>query len=112
MATKTCTKRCRTRRKSWREAKETDLEDVKGFELNVLALVAQHVHHHLEVRLLSDITRHDTEIGTVEQYLAKKFERLPFGDVVVGKDECRKGRKELFGVNTGEHRFFGKRTLS
>jgi hypothetical protein len=85
---------------------------VKGFELNVLALVAQHVHHHLEVRLLSDITCHDTEISAIEQYLAKKFERLPFGDVVIGEEECRKGREELFGVNKGEDELLGKRALS
>ena len=60
--------------KVWREAKTTDLENVKRFELNVLALVAQHIHHHLEVCLLSDVTCHDIEIGTIKQYLAKKFE--------------------------------------
>jgi len=60
--------------KSRREGNGTDLEDVKRFKLNVLALVAQHVHHHLEVRLLGDITCHDTEIGTIEQYLAEEFE--------------------------------------
>lgn len=90
----------------------TDLEDVKCFELNVLTLVAQHVHHHLEVRLLSDITCHDIKVGTIEQYLAKKFERLPFGDVVGGENEGRKRRKELFKVNTGEDEGRMKRTLS
>lgn len=52
--------------KGGREGNGMDLEDVKRFELNVLALVAQHVHHHLEVPFLGDITCHDTEIGTIE----------------------------------------------
>lgn len=85
---------------------------MKGLELNVLALAAQHVHHHLEVRLLSDITRHDVEVGTIEQYLSEKFERLSFGDVVVGEDKCREGRKELCGVRAEEDEGGAKRTLS
>lgn len=63
MATKTCTKEVT---KVGERPRETDLEDMKRFELNVLALVAQHVHHHLEVRLLGDIPCHDTEISTIE----------------------------------------------
>lgn len=85
---------------------------MKRFELNVLALIAQHVHHHLEVRFLRDIACHDIKVGTIEQYLAEKFERLPFGDIVGGEDECRKGRKELFKVNTEEDEGRGKHTLS
>lgn len=69
---------------------------MKRFELNILALASKHVHHHLEIRLLGDIPRHDIEIGTIEQYLSEKLKRLPFGDIVLGEDECRKGRKELF----------------
>lgn len=42
---------------------------MEGFELNVLALVSEEVHHHLEVRLVRDVARHDVEVGPVEQDL-------------------------------------------
>lgn len=32
-----------------------DLENVEGLELDVAALVAEHVHHHLEIRLVSSL---------------------------------------------------------
>ena len=52
----------------------TDLEHMEGVELDVLALVAEHVHHHLEVRLVRDIARHDIEVCPVEQDLAQQLE--------------------------------------
>ena len=70
---------------------------MKGFELNVFALAAQHVHDQLEVLLVSNVPRHDVEIGTVEQDLAEKLERLSLGDMAKGLDERHKGRKELCG---------------
>lgn len=59
-----------------------DLEDVECLELDVAALVAKHVHHHLQVRLVRDVPRHDVEVGAVEQDLAEQLERLPLRDVV------------------------------
>lgn len=84
---------------------------MKRFELNVLALTAQHVHHHLQIRLLSDITCHDVEIGAIEQDLAEKLERLPFRDVVLGQDERRKGRKELVRGQRGRRRENGDKDI-
>lgn len=69
----------------------TDLEDMERFKLNVTALVSQQVHHHLEVGLVSDVTRHNGVIRSIEQDLAEKFDRLSFGDVVGGEDEGRIG---------------------
>lgn len=64
-----------------------DLEDVECLELDVAALVAEHVHHHLQVRLVRDVPRHDVEVGAVEQDLAEQLERLPLRDVVRGQEE-------------------------
>jgi hypothetical protein len=50
------------------------LEYVEGLKLNVLALITEEVHHHLEVGIVRNIARHDAEVGTVQKYLAKKFE--------------------------------------
>ena len=49
----------------------TDLKNVECLELDISALVAQHVHHHLEVRLICDVARHNVEVRTVQQDLAK-----------------------------------------
>ena len=56
-------------------------------ELDIFALVALQVHHHLQVGVVRDVPRHDGEVGAVEQDLAEKLERLAFGDVVVRLDE-------------------------
>ena len=68
---------------------ETYLEHVEGLELNVLALVAEEIHHHLEIRLACDIPGHHVEVRTVEQDLAEELERLALRDVIVREDQCR-----------------------
>jgi hypothetical protein len=78
-----------------RRNKDTDFEDMESLELNVLTLVSEHVHHHLEICLLSDVTRHNAKVCTIQQDFAKEFEGLSLGDVVVGENESGKGREEL-----------------
>ena len=62
---------------------ETRLEHVERLELDVLALVAEEVHHHLQICLTGDIPGHHVEVRTVQEDLSEEFERLPFGDVIV-----------------------------
>lgn len=50
------------------------LEYMERLELNVLAFITEEVHHHLEVGIVCNIARHDAEVGTIEEYLAKQFE--------------------------------------
>ena len=57
---------------------------MERLELNVLALVPQEVHHHLQVGVVGDVSGHNGKVGAVEQNLAQKLERLAFGHVVVG----------------------------
>lgn len=54
----------------------------------VASLVAEHVHHHLEIRLVRDAARYDFEVGTVKQDLAEQLRRLPLRDVVRGQRKC------------------------
>ena len=49
------------------------LEDVEGLKLNVAALVAQQVHHELEVVGVADVDGHHLKVGAVEQDLAKQL---------------------------------------
>ena len=51
--------------------RDSYLEDVEGFELDVAALVSQEVHHELEVLRLADVFRHDGEVVPVEKQLPK-----------------------------------------
>ena len=44
------------------------------FELDILALVPQKVHHHLEIGLVRNVPRHDVEVCTIEQDLPEKLE--------------------------------------
>lgn len=63
----------------------THLENVERLKLDIPTLVAQEVHHHLEIGLGADISGHDAVIGSIEQDLSKKFEGLSFGDIVGGQ---------------------------
>ena len=38
---------------------------MERLELDVLALIAEEVHHHLEVDIVRNVARHDIEVGTV-----------------------------------------------
>ena len=71
-----------------------DLEYMERFELNVLALIAEEVHHHLEVDIVRNVARHDVEVGTVQKNLAEKFEGLPLRHIVGGLDEGRERIEE------------------
>jgi hypothetical protein len=53
---------------------ESHFKNVESLELDVLALVSKHVHHHLQVAFLSNVSSHDIEIGTVEEDLAEQLE--------------------------------------
>lgn len=44
---------------------DENLEYMERLELYVLALVSQHVHHHLQVPFVSDVPCHDVEIGPI-----------------------------------------------
>ncbi len=50
------------------------LEHMECLELNVLASVAEEVHHHLEIAIVCNIARHDVKVGTVQKYFAEQFE--------------------------------------
>ena len=53
---------------------ETYLEHVEGLELNVLALVAEEIHHHLEIRFARDIPGHHGEVRTIQKDLPEEFQ--------------------------------------
>ena len=44
---------------------------MERLKLNILALISQEVHHHLEIRLIGDVPRHDVEICPIEENLAE-----------------------------------------
>ena len=44
---------------------------MEGLELDVLALVTEEVHHHLEVSIIRNVACHNVEVGTVQKYLAE-----------------------------------------
>lgn len=64
--------------------RESHFKYVESFELDVLALVSEHVHHHLQITFLRDVSSHDIEIGTVKEDFAKELEGLALGDIIVG----------------------------
>ena len=68
---------------------------MERLKLNVLALVPQEVHHHLEVSFVRDVSGHHVEVGAIEEDLAKQLQGLPLGDVVGRHDELGVGGKEL-----------------
>lgn len=72
------------------KTRHTYLEHVERLELDVLALIPQQVHHHLQIGFAGDVSRHDIEVCAVEQNLAQEFQRLTFRHIVVRKNECGK----------------------
>lgn len=56
---------------------------MKRLKLDILALVPEHVHHHLQVSLVGDILGHNIEICPVEQDLSEELKRLPLGYIVL-----------------------------
>ena len=75
---------------------ESHFKNVESFELDVLALVSKHVHHHLQVGFLSDVSGHDVEIGTVKEDFAQELKGLALGDIIVGKQEGCEGGEKLY----------------
>ena len=75
----------------------THLEDMESFELDILALVAQQIHHRLEILFISYVARHDGEVGTVKQNFAEQLEGLSLGHVVARLHEPGVVDKELQG---------------
>lgn len=55
---------------------------MKCFELDVLALIPEHIHHHLQICLIGNIARHHIKVRAVKQNLAKELKRLALGDIV------------------------------
>lgn len=52
----------------------TNLEDMERFKLYIFTLVSQHIHHQLEVGLLSNVASHNIEICSIEEDLAQELE--------------------------------------
>ena len=71
------------------------LENMKCLKLDILTLIPQQVHHHLQICLVRDIFSHHVEISTVEENFAEKFEGLSLRDVVCREDERCEGGEEL-----------------
>lgn len=61
---------------------DTHLEDVESFELNILALVAQQVHHQLEIFLRRNVSRHHVKVCSIQQNLSQQLQRLSLRHVV------------------------------
>ena len=47
---------------------------MEGLELDVAAVVSEHVHHELEVLCVTDVFGHDCEVVPVEQQFSQKLE--------------------------------------
>ena len=60
---------------------------MERLKLDVLTLVPEHVHHHLQVGLVGDIPGHNIEICAVEQDLSEELKRLSLGYIVLRQDK-------------------------
>lgn len=49
---------------------------MKGFKLDVSALVSQHVHHELQVLGLADVFGHHSEVVSVQEKFAEKLKTV------------------------------------
>lgn len=49
------------------------LEDMECLELNVAALILQQVHHQLQVVCIGNVTRHDCEVGSIQENFAQQL---------------------------------------
>ena len=57
-----------------RGGQNTYFENMKRLKLNVLALVAEEIHHHLEIRFARDIPGHHGEVRTIQKDLPEEFQ--------------------------------------
>lgn len=48
----------------------TYLEYMERLKLYIFALVSEEIHHHLQVGLVSNITRHNIEVRAIEEDFA------------------------------------------
>lgn len=62
------------------------LEDVETLVLNHLSVILQQVHAQLQMLAAVDILRHYAIVGSVEEDLSEKLNRLSFCYVRVGLD--------------------------
>jgi len=62
-------------------------EHVERLELDVARLVAEEIHHQLQVVLRRDVLSHDHEVVRVQQQLPEQLQRLPFRHVVLRVEE-------------------------
>lgn len=60
---------------------------MESLKLDILTLISKQIHHHLEIRLIRDVSCHDRKVGTIKKDLAEEFEGLALGDVVCGHDQ-------------------------
>lgn len=65
----------------------THLKHMERFELDVPTFIPQEVHHEFQVAFVRNVSRHDVEVGSVQEDFAEEFERLSFGDVVLREDQ-------------------------
>ena len=48
---------------------------MEGFKLDISTLLSQHVHHHLEIVWITDVSSHDGEIMPVQQQLSQQLQQ-------------------------------------
>ena len=78
----------------------TDLENMESFVLDHLAVVLQQIHAELQVFSSIDIRRHHIVVCSIQKYLPKEFDALPFGHVGVRLHQhCIVSREEEIEVH-------------
>lgn len=61
---------------------EANLEHMEGLELNVLALISEQIHHHLQIRFICDVPGHDVKIRAIQENFPEELQRLSLRHVV------------------------------
>lgn len=54
----------------------TYLKDVKGFKLDVAAVVSQHVHHQFQILCSTDVFGHDCKVVPVQQEFSQELDTI------------------------------------
>jgi hypothetical protein len=102
LATNTLKKQAHFTRKHKKKARKGAcsgyFKNVKGFELNIATLLAQHVHHELEIVRIAYVPGHDGEVVAIEQELAEQLQRLSPRHVVVREQQLLVLTEELVVV--------------
>lgn len=50
------------------------LKDVKGFKLDVPAVISQHVHHQLQILRPADVLGHNSKVVSVQEKFPEKLQ--------------------------------------